>query len=700
MTTGARKDRSLTFAWSRSSTNYTNNTSTISWTLKGSGSASGMVKGGGLYVKINGSVKVDESTDTRYELRNGNTYKSGSATITHNNDGTKSFACEVKAGIYEYARNVSASQTFTLDKLTRTVTYNGNGNTGGSTSSQTKTFGTALALRSNGFTKTGHKFVKWNTKSDGSGTSYNAGASFTSEVASTTIYAIWTKETYSVSFNANGGSGAPSAQTKTYGTALTLSSTKPTRSGWTFVGWGTSATDTTADYQPGGTYNTNGAITLYAIWSKTLTLSYNANGESGAPASQSQTIYNATTSATFTISSTSLTSTSSLFKGWATSSTATSAGYQPSGSISISSNTTLYAVWQKKTYSVTYNLNGGSGSFAAQTKTYGETLTLRSGEPTLAGYLFQGWATSENGDVKYAPGASYTGNAALTLYAVWLVGTKIGFTFAQPSYTIDCDNSCKVILNDLSISYTTKTTSENAALPFWIKPYYKDARGNIYNLQNYGSPTGGSSPNAVGGKGTLVLTANDIKNNILLNNSTEDITFYFDTFTAEQNEEMKATYSISFDAANYTKPKIDYLLLYREKNGEVSVKIQLEFPKSFTNITSKAQNANISFETNNGKTFFMTTDESISNMGNNIIVYTYHFINGVMKGRIPLTIKYTDNLFPVECTSTLAANNADQIFKILRSGASKTMNYVEKTSINGLKIVKDGRAYGKGFTER
>jgi hypothetical protein len=71
-----------------------------------------------------------------------------------------------------------------------------------------------------------------------------------------------------------------------------------------------------------------------------------------------------------------------------------------------------------------------------------------------------------------------------------------------------------------------------------------------------------------------------------------------------------------------------------------------------------------------------------------------------MKGRIPLTIKYTDNLLPVECTSTLAANNADQIFKILRSGASKTMNYVEKTSINGLKIVKDGRAYGKGFTER
>lgn len=74
------------------------------------------------------------------------------------------------------------------------------------------------------------------------------------------------KPTYTVSYNANGGSGAPGNQTKTWGSNLTLSSTKPTRSGYNFVGWGTSASATSASYQPGGTYSSNSGITLYAIW--------------------------------------------------------------------------------------------------------------------------------------------------------------------------------------------------------------------------------------------------------------------------------------------------------------------------------------------------------------------------------------------------------------------------------------------------
>ena len=77
-------------------------------------------------------------------------------------------------------------------KLTYLVQYNGNGNTGGSTASQAKVSGTALTLRSNGFTKTGYDFVKWNTAADGSGTSYNAGASYTAN-DHVTLYAQWVK---------------------------------------------------------------------------------------------------------------------------------------------------------------------------------------------------------------------------------------------------------------------------------------------------------------------------------------------------------------------------------------------------------------------------------------------------------------------------------------------------------------------------
>ena len=82
--------------------------------------------------------------------------------------------------------------------------------------------------------------------------------------------------TYTINYNANGGSGAPGSQTKTHDTNLTLSSTKPTKTGYTFLGWSTSSNATSASYTAGGTYSANANATLYAVWkiattSKTIT---------------------------------------------------------------------------------------------------------------------------------------------------------------------------------------------------------------------------------------------------------------------------------------------------------------------------------------------------------------------------------------------------------------------------------------------
>ena len=71
---------------------------------------------------------------------------------------------------------------------------------------------------------------------------------------------------YAVVYNANGGTGAPASQTKTPGKVLTLSTTVPTRDGYTFLGWATSATATSATYQPGGSFTTDANTTLYAVW--------------------------------------------------------------------------------------------------------------------------------------------------------------------------------------------------------------------------------------------------------------------------------------------------------------------------------------------------------------------------------------------------------------------------------------------------
>lgn len=73
-------------------------------------------------------------------------------------------------------------------------------------------------------------------------------------------------DTYTVSYNANGGSGAPASQTKINGVNLTLSTKKPTRSGYTFLGWATSKSASTAQYQPGGLYQANASAVLYAVW--------------------------------------------------------------------------------------------------------------------------------------------------------------------------------------------------------------------------------------------------------------------------------------------------------------------------------------------------------------------------------------------------------------------------------------------------
>ena len=206
--------------------------------------------------------------------------------------------------------------------------------------------------------------------SRGVGTSYNnrtytvhawwdsSGFSHGTDYATTTVTVpAIARPTYTVSYNANGGSGAPSNQTKQHDITLTLSSVKPTRDGYKFAGWGTSATDTGVKYSAGGQYTGNASITLYAIWTNVakLTLAYNANGGTGAPSSQTHLI-----NTTSKISGVKPTRDKYVFLGWSTSSTATKATYIADGQYTNNSFTdgatvTLYAVWLKKSPSIYIN---------------------------------------------------------------------------------------------------------------------------------------------------------------------------------------------------------------------------------------------------------------------------------------------------------------------------------------------------------
>lgn len=144
------------------------------------------------------------------------------------------------------------------------VSYNANGGSGAPVN-QLKHYGKTLTLSNTIPTRNGYTFKGWSAKSTATSASWSAGGSY-ADNKSRTLYAVWEAVTYTVSYDANGGFGAPGSQTKTHGQDLTLSTVVPTRTNYTFKGWGTSASATSVTYSAGGTYSTDEAITLYAVW--------------------------------------------------------------------------------------------------------------------------------------------------------------------------------------------------------------------------------------------------------------------------------------------------------------------------------------------------------------------------------------------------------------------------------------------------
>ena len=352
------------------------------------------------------------------------------ATVDH--DGVETRTCS----------RCGATETRSYSADTVTVTFNANGGSTGTSSMRVLKNGSLSSLPT--ATRTGYSFNGWFTASSG-GTKVTTATTFSQD---TTVYAQWTPITYTVTYNANGGTNAPSAQTKTHDVALTLSSQTPSRpnssagsytvtlnanggsvsptslsaartTSYSFKNWNTAANGSGTSYNPGASYTANAAVTLYAQWNSST--------------------------ATASVSLPTPTRSGYSFQGWAASSTAssgTTGSYTPSGDV------TLYAVWKADTYTVSYNANGGSGEPSAQTKKHDVALTLSSDTPTHASefagsytvtlepnggsfggsmnalrttnYSFKSWNTARDGSgTSYSPGASYTANADATLYAQW-----------------------------------------------------------------------------------------------------------------------------------------------------------------------------------------------------------------------------------------------------------------------------------------
>lgn len=219
-----------------------------------------------------GGVTSTISAFTGAKRSSGSASFTGTYSISGNGSATKTITVTFKNFNTDNGDSASKNVSFTVTVpawTSYTIKYNANGGSG-APGNQTKWKDQTLTLSSTKPTRTGYSFLGWSTSSTATTATYSAGGKYTANAAAT-LYAVWKANTYTVAYNANGGTGAPASQTKTYGETLTLSSTKPTRTNYTFKGWGTSASATTVTYAAGGSYSSNANITLYAIWELSYT---------------------------------------------------------------------------------------------------------------------------------------------------------------------------------------------------------------------------------------------------------------------------------------------------------------------------------------------------------------------------------------------------------------------------------------------
>ena len=341
-----------------------------------------------------------------------------------------------------------------------TVTYNANAGNDASVkgipASQSKTANVDIKLSSSVPTRNGYTFLGWNTKADGKGTAYAAGAIYKNDQngGTVTLYAQWTPWKHTIHYNSNIPTNAPTGtttvsnmpgdQTKTFDEKLMISSNKPTRKGYNFAGWSTSANGNVV-YQPGAEYKNDqngGTVTLYAkwtAWKHTVTYDKNVPANSkktdvkNMPGNQTK-IYDQN----LTLQSNVPTRIGYTFVKWTTNKDGTGTAYQPGSQYSYNRDSdggtvTLYAVWTPWKYTVRYDKNVPANSSsqtvsnmpADQTKTEEVNLTLSSNKPSRNGYIFNGWQAQINGKaVDYQPGATLSYDpdvkgSVITLKAKW-----------------------------------------------------------------------------------------------------------------------------------------------------------------------------------------------------------------------------------------------------------------------------------------
>ena len=233
------------------------------------------------------------------------------------------------------------------------------------------------------------------------------------------LKAIWTEapESYSLSFEPNGGSGSMTGMTVTEGQSTRLPSNSFTREGYYFTGWNTRADGGGTSYSDGAYASFYGNTTLYAQWQKYADHVVTFYKNDGSGESRSQTIAYGQSG---TLEANSFTREGYRFTGWNTKADGSGTGYSDGATVTPGGNLELYAQWEAESYTLSFDPNGGSGEMAAETVTYGVATRLPENAFTREKYSFIGWNTKADGSgTSYGDRETVSFTEDTVLYAQW-----------------------------------------------------------------------------------------------------------------------------------------------------------------------------------------------------------------------------------------------------------------------------------------
>ena len=325
--------------------------------------------------------------------------------------------------------------------VAQTLTYHGNGATGGNTAVQSGKTGDELTTNANGFTRDGYTFVRWDTAKDGSGTAYGEGkngvSQYTMKPAGNDLYAIWKANPASIVYR-NGypnTTGSTPDTTGSTGDTVTVSQNGFDRPGYTFTGWSTSKRGDPS-LNPGDKHTLEpGTTTVWAQWkANPAHLVYNSN--IGSIGSETKTVDGVVDQTVKTIDNP-FDRPGYTFSGWNTQADGKGKAYDPGADCTLTANdkstpkntSVLYAQWTINKVTLKFDPNGGVGGYPSiNTDAFGSvTIPKDAKEPkvTRPGFRFTGWSlkkTPDKDETLLTPGkdtVSMPAEGEVTVYAQW-----------------------------------------------------------------------------------------------------------------------------------------------------------------------------------------------------------------------------------------------------------------------------------------